>query len=250
MKKEQVRSEKLQKVLARAGLGSRRHCESLIEQGRVKVNGELAEVGMRVSSLNQIKVDGKQVKPFAEEVYLLLNKHKGYLTTVQDEWGRKNVLSLVREAVKESGARVYPVGRLDKNTEGLLLLTNNGDLTYRLTHPSFSVPKTYLVEVKGHPGIKVISQVQNGVLLEDGLTRPAQVELLERQKRTTLLKMVLKEGRKREIRRVWRKFGFTVVGLKRIAFGPLALGRLESGCWRFLRPEEVKKLKELVGLSD
>jgi pseudouridine synthase len=222
----------------------------LIEQGRVKVDGELAMVGMRVNSLNRIEVDGKLIKPFEKKLYLLLNKPKGFLTTVQDEWGRKNVLSLVKGAMRESGMRVYPVGRLDKNTEGLLLLTNDGDLAYRLTHPSFSVPKTYLVEVKGHPGFKVINQIRKGVLLEDGLTRPAQVELLERRKRTTLLKMVLKEGRKREIRRVWRKFGFTVVCLKRIALGPLELGHLNPGCWRFLEPKEVKKLKQLVGLSD
>lgn len=245
-----MKSEKLQKVLARAGLGSRRYCESLIEQGRVKVNRQVAGVGMRVRSLNQIEVDGALLKPFKKKVYLLLNKPKGYLTTVQDERGRKNVLSLVREAVKKSEVRVYPVGRLDKNTEGLLLLTNDGDLAYRLTHPSFSVPKTYLVEVKGHPSFKVINLVKKGVWLEDGLARPAQVDLIERRKQTTLFKMVLKEGRKREIRRVWRKFGFTVVELKRIALGPLTLGDLESSSWRFLRPEEVKKVKEEVGLSD
>lgn len=244
------KSEKLQKVLARAGITSRRKAEELIKEGRVKVNGKIATIGQRVNaSTDLIEVDGKPLSFPSENVYILLNKPRGYLCTLDDERGRKSVISLVSEVAKEKGVRLFPVGRLDMDTEGLLLLTNDGELSYRLTHPSFQVPREYLVKVKGHPGKKVIAEVEKGVELEEGKAQPCKVEVLKREERTLLLRMVMYEGKKREIKRIWKKVGFKVISLKRIGFGPVKLGNLKRGKWRYLSTEEVNLLRKEVKLN-
>jgi pseudouridine synthase len=244
------RSEKLQKVLARAGIASRRKAEEIIKEGRVKVNGRMATLGQRVNAdTDLIEVDGKPIVLPAENVYIMLNKPKGYVCTLEDEMGRKNVISLVEEVIKERKVRLFPVGRLDMDTEGLLLLTNDGELSYRLTHPSFQVPREYLVRVKGHPGKKAVSEVEKGVELEEGKAQPCKVEILRREERSTLLRMIMYEGRKREIKRIWKKVGFKVVFLKRVGFGPLKLGNLRKGKWRYLSFQEVEALREVVKLD-
>jgi pseudouridine synthase len=244
------KSEKLQKVLARAGITSRRKAEEIIKEGRVKVDGKVATLGQRVdTSTDLIEVNGKPIVLPAENVYIMLNKPKGYVCTLEDEIGRKNVISLVQEVIKKRKVRLFPVGRLDMDTEGLLLLTNDGELSYRLTHPSFQVPREYLVRVRGHPGKKAVSEVEKGVELEEGKTQPCKVEILKREERSTLLRMVMYEGRKREIKRMWKKVGFKVVFLKRVGFGPLKLGNLRKGRWRYLSPQEVEALRGVVQLD-
>ncbi len=244
------RSEKLHKILARAGIASRRKAEEIIKEGRVKVNGKLATLGQRVhADTDLIEVDGKPIVLPAENVYIMLNKPKGYVCTFEDEKGRENVISLVGEVIKERKVRLFPVGRLDMNTEGLLLLTNDGELSYRLTHPSFEVPREYLVRVKGHPGKKAVSEVEKGVKLEEGKAQPCKVEILKREEKNTLLRMIMYEGRKREIKRIWKKVGFKVIFLKRVSFGPLKLGNLRRGKWRYLNSQEVEALQEVVKLD-
>lgn len=226
---------RLQKVLAQAGLGSRRVCEGLIEERRVRVNGQVAALGRRVDpEVDLIEVDGAAIGVKEGLVYLLLHKPAGVITTAEDPQGRATVLDLV-----PAEARVYPVGRLDADSEGLLILTNDGELTHRLTHPSYGVDKEYLVEVRGSPHRGAIRKLREGVELEDGITGPAKVAQLGDH----LLRITIHEGRNRQIRRMCDAVGFPVVRLVRTRIGTLIDRNLQAGRWRELTQDEVRALE-------
>jgi 23S rRNA pseudouridine2605 synthase len=226
---------RLQKVLAQAGIGSRRTCEELIERRRVRVNGEVAVLGRRVDpATDVIEVDGAQIGVRPGLVHYLLNKPSGVITTASDTHGRRTVLDLV-----PSEPRVFPVGRLDGETEGLLLLTNDGDLAHRLTHPSFGVDKEYLVEVDGDPHRGVVRRLREGVELDDGMTAPAKVAVLGDR----LLRITIHEGRNRQVRRMCEAVGTPVVRLVRTRIGPLVDRTLAPGEWRPLTQDEVRALE-------
>ena len=236
--------ERLQKVLAHAGIGSRRAVEEMIAAGRVRVNGEVAVLGRRVDAeKDEVQVDGSTVPLRADLEYLLLNKPEGVVTTASDEAGRETVLDLV-----EATGRVWPVGRLDIATEGALLLTNDGELTQRLTHPSFHVPKTYVAQVSGPVGAAAIKKLSRGVELDDGPAAPASVQLLERGSTRSLVELTIGEGRNRQVRRMMEAVGHPVLSLVRTAIGPLKLGRLKPGTYRRLNPDEVRELYRACGL--
>jgi 23S rRNA pseudouridine2605 synthase len=238
--------ERLQKVLAQAGVASRRACEELIRQGRVQVNGQVVtEMGTKVDPhRDAIRVDGKPISDPAEKVYLILNKPPGYISTVHDPWGRPTVLDLIPYE-----ERLYPVGRLDAESEGLLLLTNDGRLTHRLTHPRYEHEKEYLTLVRGRPRDAVLSRLRRGVDLEEGRTAPAEVnrvsrkEGLETPPDTTWLRIVIHEGRKRQIRRMCAAVGHPVQRLVRVRMGPIELGDLAVGEYRPLSAKEVRRLQ-------
>jgi 23S rRNA pseudouridine2605 synthase len=238
------RGERLQKVLARAGIGSRRTIEAMIEAGRVVVDGVPARLGQRVDpSKHRVEVDGSLVPLQADLAHYLLNKPVGVVTTASDPEGRETVIDLV-----EASVRIWPVGRLDVDTEGALLLTNDGELTHRLTHPSFGVPKTYLAEVKGVPAARVLRALARGVELDDGLTAPARVELVERYAGSALVEIEVAEGRHRQVRRMFDAVEHPVRRLVRTAVGPLKLGRLKPGTYRKLSSEEVRALYRACGM--
>ncbi len=231
--------ERLQKVLARAGMGSRRVSEGLIADGRVTVNGEVAILGRRVDpEHDRVALDGVPVVVDATIVHWLLNKPAGYVTTAADTHGRPTVLDLVPDE-----PRVFPVGRLDMDTEGLLLLTNDGDLAQLLTHPSHGVEKEYFVEVEGKPTPAELRTLREGVDLDDGPTRPAQAKILQESgSGTTALTIVVKEGRKRMVRRMCAAVGHPVVRLARTRIGTLRDPHLAPGSWRVLERAEVRAL--------
>jgi 23S rRNA pseudouridine2605 synthase len=227
--------ERLQKVLARTGIGSRRVCEDLVAEGRVKVNGEVAVLGRRVEAATDlIEVDGVAIGVAPGLVYYLLNKPTGVVTTADDPEGRPTVVALVPD-----DPRVFPVGRLDYDTEGLLLLTNDGELTHRLTHPSFGVDKEYLAHVDGHPTRATIRQLREGVELDDGVTSPAQVTHVT----DGVLRIIIHEGRNRQVRRMCEAVGHPVQRLVRTRIGPLTDRKLKPGAWRELTAEEVRVLE-------
>ena len=232
--------ERLQKLLSAAGVCSRRAAEDYITAGRVTVNGEPAVLGQRADqSRDDIRVDGKPLAPRAEHVYLLLNKPRGYVTTLADERGRKTVAELV----KDCGQRVYPVGRLDLDSEGLLLMTNDGELMQHLLHPSHEVSKTYHVSVYG-PVFGAAERLSAVTDLEGEPIRPAQVKALRQTARTAELAVTIHEGKNRQIRRMCAACGLTVKRLCRVREHTLELGDLPSGAWRYLTPDEVLALKE------
>jgi 23S rRNA pseudouridine2605 synthase len=230
--------ERLQKYLSRCGVASRRAAEQMIEAGRVTVNGLPAQLGQRVDpARDTVAVDGKTVTAEPEKVYLMLNKPRGFVTTLSDEKGRRTV----RELVADCGQRVYPVGRLDMDSEGLLLLTNDGEWTNRMTHPSHEVDKTYLVWVTGAPA-DAAEQLARPMELDGYRLRPAKVREVTRTPAYALLEMTIHEGRNRQIRRMCEQCGMTVTRLRRISEGPLQLGKLETGKWRYLTEKEQKML--------
>ena len=234
--------ERLQKFLARCGIGSRRHCEAVILAGRVRVNGAVVTtLGTRVGPGDIVTVDGRTIQP-ERKVYLLLHKPVGVVTTVHDPQGRKTVLDLV----PSHSVRIYPVGRLDYDTSGLLILTNDGGLTHALTHPSREVDKTYRVRIKGElkPGEK--AALEKGIRLEDGWTAPADLKFVASQKngQDSIWEVTIHEGRNRQIRRMFAAVGHPVLELKRIRFGPLTLDNLAPGRWRYLKTEEVEALRQ------
>lgn len=239
---------RVQKALALSSGLSRRKAEELIAQRRVTVNHEVALPGQLVDLRKDlIKVDGKQLIFDLEPSYLIVNKPAGYISTSSDELGRKTVFSLLRGyQVKK---RLFIVGRLDKNSRGLILLTNDGELAYRVMHPRFELEKEYLVEIKGMPDESVVKKIEEGFELEKGERVSAKIRILKRKYNKTTLKMILKEGKKREIRRVWRKFGFPVLDLKRERIGPITLRNLKPGRWRKLSSKEVSLLRRSVGLD-
>ena len=226
--------ERLQKVLARVGFGSRRACEELIADGRVTVNGVPVELGARVdAAVDAVAVDGVPIGVAPGLVHYLLNKPAGIVTTAHDPQGRPTVVELVPD-----DPRVFPVGRLDADSEGLLILTNDGDLAHRLTHPSFGVDKEYLVTVEGTPSRGALRRLRQGVELEDGITAPAKVATLAPH----LLGITIHEGRNRQIRRMCDAVGHPVTRLVRHRIGPVSDTRLPPGAWRSLTPVEVRDL--------
>jgi 23S rRNA pseudouridine2605 synthase len=230
--------ERLQKVLARAGIGSRRACEDLIAQGLVAVNGEVAVLGRRVDpDADEVEVDGVLVAVAPGLVHYLLHKPRGVVTTADDPERRPTVVELV-----PNQPRVFPVGRLDTDTEGLLLLTNDGQLAHRLTHPSFGVDKEYVAEVQGHPSPGALRELRRGVSLEDGVTAPATASLLA----PNMIRLVIHEGRNRQVRRMCEAVGHPVVRLVRTRIGPLIDRRLTAGQWRPLTAAEVQALAAAV----
>ena len=238
--------ERLQKLLAAAGVASRREAEKLIVAGRVQVNGKvITELGYKCGPQSSIKVDGKLIAR-EKKVYYLFNKPKGVVTTMEDPEGR----ACIAEYVQELKQRVYPVGRLDYNTEGLLLLTNDGALAQALTHPSHQVGKTYTARVKGLMQDDDLDKLRMGVRLEDGLTAPARTELLERDKERglTTFNLTIYEGRNRQVRRMCEAIGFPVRDLKRIKLGPLNLKGTARGKLRPLSEGEVDALYQAAGL--
>ncbi len=234
-----AQGERLQKVLAARGWGSRRVCEDLIAAGRVTVNGDVAILGRRVDVEHDlVEIDGVPLGTRAGLVYYLLNKPVGVVTTASDPQGRPTVVELVPD-----DPRVFPVGRLDVATEGLLLLTNDGDLAHRLTHPSHGVDKEYLAEVQGEVGAGGLRRLRDGVELDDGLTAPAKVS----QPDPGVLRIVIHEGRNRQVRRMCDAIGHPVTRLVRVRIGPLRDATLRPGTWRQLEAHEVKTLIETVG---
>ena len=237
--------ERLQKVLARAGIASRRKCEEMIAAGRVRVNGQtVCEPGTQIDAESDgVEVDGQPIAISTPRVYWLVNKPVGYLSAVSDPRGRPTVLDLVG-----SQERLYPVGRLDLDSEGLILLTNDGELAQRLTHPSFEHEKEYHVWVDGLPTQRSLQRLREGIELEDGFTWPAQVHVLREEEGGTWLRFVIHEGRKRQLRRMCEAVGHTVRRLIRVRMGPLSLGDLPAGESRALTQAELGALKEAVTL--
>ncbi|MBN1135219.1 MAG: rRNA pseudouridine synthase [Anaerolineae bacterium] len=235
-------SERLQKILARAGVASRRKAEEMIQQGRVMINGQIVtQLGVKVDPAHDdIRVDGARLKIAPSHVYLLLNKPAGVLSVMEDERGRRSLGDLVPLPV-----RLYPVGRLDVNSEGLILLTDDGELANRLTHPRYKHEKEYRVLVSGHPADKTLEAWRRGVILEGRRTAPAGVTAIRTDKDATMLRIVMHEGRKRQIREVASLLGHPVRELVRVRMGPLQLGTLGSGQWRYLTDQEVRALEAL-----
>ena len=230
--------ERLQKVLARVGIGSRRVCEDLIAEGRVLVDGEMAVLGRRVDPETAlIEVDGAPVGVRPDLVHYILNKPAGVVTTADDPQGRPTVVGLVPDE-----PRVFPVGRLDVDTEGLLLLTNDGELAHRLTHPSYGVEKEYVAEVEGLPTRAVLRRLREGVELDDGPTAPARATLVD----PSVVRLTIHEGRNRQVRRMCEAVGHSVVRLVRTRIGPLADRSLAPGAWRELTGDEVRSLQRAV----
>lgn len=231
-------AQRLQKVLARHGFGSRRTCEELIATGRVKVNGVVAKLGCRVDVAgDEVRVDDVVIGVSPGLVYYLLNKPKGVVSTVVDPQKRSKVVDLVPPS-----PQVFPVGRLDADTEGLLLLTNDGELAHRLTHPSFGVEKEYLAQLNSRPSRGALRQLREGVELADGKTAPATVSLLD----DVVLKIVIHEGRNRQIRRMCEALGHGVLRLVRTRIGPLTDRSLGVADWRNLEPSEIRQLQSLT----
>lgn len=234
----EAEGERLQKVLAHAGVASRRVVEDMIRAGRVVVDGRVAVLGQRVDpSKSKVEVDGSVVPLAPGLVHYLLNKPPGVVTTADDEAGRPTVLELV-----DLDVRVWPVGRLDMDSGGALILTNDGELTQRLTHPSYGVHKTYVAEVQGVPPRAALRRLERGVELDDGPAVAVRAAETARHDRTTLVEIVVAEGRTRQVRRMLEAVGYPVVALVRVAIGPLRLGRLKPGAFRRLAPDEVRRL--------
>ena len=228
-------AERIQKILARAGVASRRAVEEMVAQGRITVNGKVARLGQRIDpDHDAVEVDGIPVGLRADLVYYLLNKPPGVVTTASDPQGRPTVVALVPD-----DPRIFPVGRLDTDSEGLLLLTNDGDLTHRLTHPSFGVEKEYLAHVAGRPARGALRQLREGVELADGPARAIAVSLLE----PSVVRIVVREGRNRLVRRMCEALGHPVIRLVRTRIGPLADRKLPPGQWRELTRSEVRELE-------
>lgn len=237
--------ERLQKILSQAGIASRRESEKIIADGRVAVNGVVVtELGTKADpDTDSITVDGKALTVEEQRVYILLYKPVGYMTTMKDPEGRPIVTDLLK-GVRE---RVYPIGRLDYNTEGLLLLTNDGAMANMLMHPSHEVDKGYLVRVSGHVTPSQISRLSEGVQLEDGMTAPAKVLPVSESENNSWISVTIHEGRYRQVRRMCEAVGLNVVRLKRSRYDFLEIGEMKPGEYRFLEPEEVVRLKRKVG---
>jgi len=241
---EAERGVRLQKVLAQAGLVSRRAAEQMIADGRVEVNGDIAILGRRVDPESDVvRVDGARLPTARRHRYVMLNKPRGVVTTLDDPEGRRTVADFMPK-----GSRLFYVGRLDVDTSGLLLLTNDGDLANRLTHPRYEVPKTYIAAVEGQMVPGELRRLREGIVLDDGLLKPDSVRSMQSSAHGTLLRITLHEGRNRAVRRLMEAAGHPVIDLSRIAFGPLELGTLGVGQTRDLTPDELGRLLDVAGL--
>ncbi len=237
---------RLQHFLATAGVASRRRAELLILAGRVAVNGQtIKELGSTIDpERDDVVVDGERIET-EKKVYVLLNKPRGYLSAVTDSRGRRTVSELTADLP----ARLYPVGRLDMDTEGALLMTNDGELCHRLTHPSFGVDKTYHAEVRGKPSKDALRRLEKGVRIDNSKTSPARVKLLGSKGNHSRIEITVHEGRKRQIKKMCEAVGHTVASLKRVQFAGIGLGRLKPGAYRLLSPSETAKLKKLARID-
>jgi len=236
--------ERLQKVIAHAGVASRRKAEELILEGKVKVNGHvIKELGTKVNHHDKIEVNGIPLEK-EEPVYFLLYKPRGVISSVSDDKGRKVVTDLFPNVTE----RIYPIGRLDYDTSGIILLTNDGEFANTLMHPKYQVDKAYVAKVKGIPTKETLRQLEKGIQLEDGKTAPARVKLLslDKKKQTSIIELVIHEGRNRQVRRMFEAIGHEVMKLKRERFGFLTLQGLTTGEFRELSPHEVKQLRALA----
>lgn len=240
MKDNRIR---LQKFLSESGVASRRKAEELIEMGKVKVNGHVVALGTKVDpKRDKVTVRGKTVVATREKMYIMLHKPRGYVTTMSDEKDRKCVSDLVKDA----GVRLFPVGRLDMNSEGLLLMTNDGDFANKLTHPSSHVNKTYRVTVKGEAEDEKIVQMSEGIMLDGSKTLPCDCFVAERKPDRTVLIFILQEGRNRQIRRMCEAVGLEVMRLKRTEIAGVKLGMLKRGSWRELNEREMRHLTNIT----
>jgi 23S rRNA pseudouridine2605 synthase len=236
---------RLNKFLAQTGISSRRGADLLIQSGRVTVNGvKIEKLGTLIDEKkDEVRVDGKKVTLPQKSIYILLNKPKNYLCTVKDGFGRPTVLELVGRDKK-----VFPVGRLDLDTEGVLLLTNDGELAYRLTHPKFQVEKTYWITVRGEINEKILGKFRKGIELEDGEIAKGEARILKTVKGNSVLEIKLREGKKREIKRMCKAVGLSVTNLVRTKFAHLTTKDIKLGAWRYLKGKEIEGLKRMVGL--
>lgn len=234
---------RLQKFLAKAGVASRRASEKLILEGKVMVNDKIVnELGTKVDpKVDLVKVNNKVCKIEENYVYIKMNKPIGVLTTVKDPYGRPTVMDIL----KNVDTRVYPVGRLDMDSEGLLLLTNDGQATFKLTHPKFEIPKTYIVCVKGPIQNGAITRLENGIMLEDGLTYPAEIKVFKVDKNSSKLSIKIHEGRNRQIRRMFEAVGHRVISLKRTQIGSISINELKSGQWCYMSKKEINYIKNI-----
>lgn len=234
-------SQRIQKLIAKAGLGSRRQAEVWISQGRVTVNDATAQLGDKADlSVDRVCLNGIELPRLEEKQYYILNKPMGYVTTLRDPQGRPTILHFLKD-IKE---RLFPIGRLDLNTEGLLLLTNDGDLSQSLLHPRHKIPKTYRVKVSGRLTKEAQLAMEKGVVLEDGMTAPATIDHIDFSGKNTWFNLTITEGRNRQVRRMCTAVGFSVSALKRIRMANIELGELPVGHLRKLHPREIQKLKQ------
>ncbi len=233
---------RIQKIIAMMGIASRRKAEELILSGRVMVNGKLAIIGMKADpERDHIKVDGKLLTKPEPKVYLAFNKPRGVITSLSDPEGRATIMDFL----KGVRCRVFPVGRLDFDTEGLVLLTNDGELAHAITHPSKKIPKTYLAKAEGLIDDSIIKKLCRGIELEDGMTLPAKIKRLDQTENNSWLEITIYEGRKRQIRRMFESVGHPILKLKRVAINGIFLGDLKIGEFRYLRDQEIRHLKYL-----
>lgn len=234
--------ERLQKYMAKCGVASRRKCEEIILQGRVKVNNEIInELGYKVDINNdKITVDNKKIELEENKVYIALNKPEGYVSTVKDEKGRETIIDLIK--VKE---RIYPIGRLDYDTSGLILLTNDGDIYNKIIHPREEKNKIYIADIKGIPSKEDIEKFQKGINIDGYITAPASMEILRSNRECAEVKIIIHEGRNRQIRKMCEAINHPVLRLKRVQIGSIELNNLPKGEWRFLTEEEINYLKKL-----
>lgn len=234
---------RLQKYLALCGVASRRHAEEMIASGRVTVNGiTVTQMGTQAEEGDIVCVDGRQVFPEAEKKYIIYHKPAGEVTTVSDPEGRPTVL----DRFSDIGVRLFPVGRLDYDSEGLLLLTNDGELAEKMMHPSHEVDKAYYCKVLGTVTPEALQQLAKGVMLDDHLTSPARVRLIRQETFDAIVMVTIHEGRNRQVRRMFEELGYKVLMLRRVRFGPLDLGDLNRGQWRFLEENEIRELKRTL----
>ena len=232
-------NERIQKILSARGVASRRQAEAMIFEGRVTCNGAVCTLGDTADAdTDVILLDGKPIPSATDHVYIMLNKPRGYVTTMSDEKGRKNVSQLVADC----GCRVYPVGRLDMDSEGLLLMTNDGDFANQIMHPSHEIEKTYHVIVKNY-SLDALELLKRPIVLDGYKIRPPKVEVLEVTNRSAVLSVVIHEGRNRQVRRMCAAAGMPVLKLRRVSEGALDLGQLPVGKWRFLTKDEINRLK-------
>lgn len=237
---------RLQKYLSMCAVASRRKAEELIAQGKVKVNGKVAQIGDKISPKHDnVTVSGRKIVGSRKHYYIMLHKPRGYITTMDDEMGRKCVAELVRDV----GTRVYPVGRLDKDSEGLLLMTNDGEFANHMTHPSKHIPKTYRVTVRPDVTEDMLTAFATGMEIDGRITAPADAHIIEKQDNRVVMEIVLYEGRNRQIRKMCESLGLEVARLKRTSMGSLKLGMLPPGKWRELKEDEVHKLMVSSGMK-